>query len=116
MQHIPKSSARRIPISHEFTIFEYGSLGTSVANGSVAEINGRYPIQGWGRNLESDEIVYVVSCSGDLEMPESVVTLRAGDVAFVPKGQKIAWRGDNLVVFIPCVPAWRPEQHELSNE
>lgn len=36
-----------------------------------------------------------------------------GDVAFVPKGQKIAWQGDNLKIFVPYVPAWRPDQHEL---
>jgi quercetin dioxygenase-like cupin family protein len=116
MQHISKSTARRIPVAPEFTIYEYGSLGTSVANGTVAEINGRYPLQGWGRNLESDEIVYVVSGAGELQMPDSTQPLEPGDVAFVPRGQKIAWKGSNLVVFIPCVPAWRPEQHELLPE
>jgi mannose-6-phosphate isomerase-like protein (cupin superfamily) len=116
MLHIPKSKARRIPIAPEFTIYEYGPLGASVANGTVAEINGRYPLLGWGRNLESDEIVYVISGSGELQMPDSTQRLESGDVAFVPKGQKIAWHGNNLVVFIPCVPAWRPEQHEILPE
>jgi mannose-6-phosphate isomerase-like protein (cupin superfamily) len=116
MQHIPKSASRRIPVAPEFTIYEYGPLGGTVANGTVAEINGRYPLKGWGRNLESDEVVYVVSGSGKLEMPESIQHLEPGDVAFVPKGQKIAWSGSKLVVFIPCIPAWRPEQHEMLPE
>jgi mannose-6-phosphate isomerase-like protein (cupin superfamily) len=116
MQHIPKSAARRIPVAPQFTIFEYGPLGSGVANGTVAEVSGRYPEKGWGRNNVSDEIVYVVAGSGQLERPESSTSLAAGDVAFVPKGEKIAWNGTNLVLFLPCVPAWRPEQHDLLPE
>jgi mannose-6-phosphate isomerase-like protein (cupin superfamily) len=119
MQHIPKSAARRIPVAPEFTILEYGPLGDGVANGTVAEVaevSGRYPQRGWGMNRVCDEIVYVVSGSGRLETPESATPLAPGDVAYVPKGQKIAWHGEHLVIFIPCVPAWTPEQHELFEE
>jgi ethanolamine utilization protein EutQ (cupin superfamily) len=113
MQHISRSQARRIAIAPEFTIFEYGPLGNGVTNGTVAEVNGRYPNKGWGRNLESDEVVYVISGSGNLETPDSSLNLNPGDVALIPKGQKIAWLGHSLVVFIPCIPAWKAEQHEL---
>jgi mannose-6-phosphate isomerase-like protein (cupin superfamily) len=116
MQHIPKSAARRLSIAPEFTILDYGPLGGDVTNGTVAEVTGRYPTVGWGRNNVSDEIVYVVSGSGTLETPEKNILLNAGDVAFVPKGQKIAWNGKDLVMFLPCVPAWRPEQHDLLSE
>lgn len=116
MQYITRSSARRIAVAPEFTIYEYGPLGDGVANGTVAEVNGRYPLRGWGMNGICDELVYVVSGTGAIETPTSQTVLNPGDVAFVPKGQKIAWRGDNLVVFIPCVPAWNPEQHELFDE
>lgn len=51
--------------------------------------------------------------SGGLEFPTESQSLQPGDVAFVPKGQKIAWHGENLKIFIPCVPAWTPAQHEL---
>jgi ethanolamine utilization protein EutQ (cupin superfamily) len=116
LQHIPVSAARRIAVAPEFTILEYGSLGEGIANGTVAQVTGRYPLAGWGMNLLCDELVYVVAGSGAIETPTGQTFLHPGDVAFVPKGQKIAWRGDNLVVFIPCVPAWRPEQHHLFNE
>ena len=113
MQVIPQSSARRIPVAPEFTILEYGPLGGDRTNGTVAEIHGRYPRTGWGMNTESDELVYVVSGTGRIEMPDAQVPLNAGDVAFIEKGQKIACQGEQLVVFIPCIPAWRPEQHVL---
>jgi mannose-6-phosphate isomerase-like protein (cupin superfamily) len=116
LQHIPASTARRIPVAPEFTILEYGSLGDNIANGTVAHVNGRYPLAGWGRNILCDELVYVISGTGAIETPTGETALRPGDVAFVSKGQKIAWRGDKLVVFIPCVPAWHPEQHELLDE
>ena len=113
IEQITQAEARRIQVAPEFTILEYGVLGNGVSNGTVAEVNGRYPLEGWGRNLISDEIVYVISGTGALETPESIQMLTAGDVLFVPKQQAIAWRGEALVVFVPCVPAWRPEQHEL---
>lgn len=116
MQHISRSAARRIPVAPEFTILEYGPLGDGVANGTVAEVNGRYPLRGWGMNRLCDELVYVVSGTGVLETPTSHTPLNPGDVAFVPKEQRIAWRGEQLVIFIPCVPAWYPEQHELLAE
>ena len=116
MQHISASAARRIAVAPEFTILEYGPLGDGIANGTVAHIAGRYPLAGWGMNILCDELVYVVSGTGTLETPTGQTSLQPGDIAFVPKGQKIAWRGDNLVVFIPCVPAWHPEQHQLFNE
>ncbi len=115
MQHIPKSLARRIPIAPEFTILEYGSLGDTLSNGTIAEVHGQYPLKGWGRNLECDELVYVISGSGAIEAPQSRIELNAGDVALIPKGQPIAWNGNNLVVFIPCIPAWTAEQHEFIN-
>src|SRR5688500_3101322 len=116
MQHIPKSAARRIAVAPEFTILEYGPLGDAVANGTVAEVNGRYPLRGWGMNHLCNELVYVVSGTGVIETPTSQTPLSPGDVAFVPKGQRIAWSGNQLVVFIPCIPAWHPEQHELFAE
>ncbi len=64
IQHIPKSVARIIHVSPTFTIYEYGHLGNGVCNGTVAEITGRYPNEGWGFNKISAELVYVISGSG----------------------------------------------------
>jgi len=112
-QLVRKEKATLINVAPQFKITEYGSLGGGLVNGTVAQITGRYPDKGWGRNKICDEIVYVISGSGFLEMPGKIEPLSAGDVALVQKGQKIAWNGDNLKVFIPCIPAWTAEQHEL---
>ena len=112
-QLIRKEEAKVIEVAPEFKILEYGQLGNGVSNGTVAEVNGRYPQKGWGKNTRSDELVYVISGSGYLEMPNKREALSKGDVAFIPKGQAIAWKGDELTVFIPCIPAWTYEQHEL---
>jgi mannose-6-phosphate isomerase-like protein (cupin superfamily) len=112
-QLIKKGNAKIINVAPEFKIIEYGHLGNGITNGTVAEINGRYPQSGWGKNKISDELVYVISGKGFLEMPDNKEILSEGDVAFIPKGQQIAWSGENLKVFIPCIPAWTNEQHEL---
>ena len=113
-QLIKKQNAKNIAVAPAFRILEYGHLGNGITNGTVAEVNGRYPQSGWGKNKVSDELVYVISGSGFLEMPHKKEALAEGDVAFIPKGQQIAWRGDNLTIFIPCIPAWTNEQHELN--
>lgn len=110
---ITKDQARIIPVSPSFKITEYGHLGQGKTNGTVAEVNGRYPKSGWGRNTISDELVYVISGSGSIEMPDTKLELEEGDVAYIPKGQSIAWVGNDLKVFIPCMPAWTSEQHKL---
>jgi ethanolamine utilization protein EutQ (cupin superfamily) len=113
IQHIPNDAATIIPVDPAFTIYEYGQLGNGLSNGTVAKVAGRYPRKGWGFNRECDELVYVISGTGSIETPGTVVQLEAGSVAFIPKGEKIAWQGVNLLVFIPCIPAWTAEQHEL---
>ncbi len=112
-QMVKKENAMLINVAPQFKIIEYGSLGGGLTNGTVAVITSRYPEKGWGKNKVCDEIVYVISGSGFLEMPDKKEPLSEGDVAFVKKGQKIAWNGDNLKVFIPCIPAWTNKQHEL---
>lgn len=106
--------AKKIPVAPSFKITEYGHLGDGLTNGTVAEVNGRYPESGWGRNVISDELVYVISGNGSIEMPNENLLLSEGDVALIPKGQSIAWLGDDLKVFIPCIPAWTSDQHELT--
>lgn len=116
IQHIPLKDATIYPIDNAFKIYDYGHLGNGISNGTVAVVNGRYPAKGWGFNEKSDELVYVIAGLGFLETPNENTELTEGSVAFIPKGQKIAWNGDNLKIFIPCIPAWSPEQHQLVTE
>jgi hypothetical protein len=35
-----------------------------------------------------------------------------GDLVLIEPGEKYFWEG-NMDLFIPCSPAWYPEQHKL---
>ena len=111
MKFRSKKDAKKIIASKECVIWEY-PLGTDSANGAVAEINGRYPKTGYAKNTVSQELVYVIAGKGVLEFIDREVQLAKGDVALIEAGEAFAWQGKNLEVFIPCFPAWRPEQHE----
>jgi mannose-6-phosphate isomerase-like protein (cupin superfamily) len=115
MRFSARSTAKKFVASRECTVWEY-QLGSSKVNGSVAEVNGRYPTKGWAVNEECDELVYVISGSGKILMPDKETDIQPGDTAIIEAGEKFAWQGDELAIFIPCMPAWRPEQHKVIDE
>lgn len=112
MKIATKKHAKRFVAGGTCTVWEY-DLASSKASTAVAEINGRYPLEGWMTNETCDELVYVVSGAGKLLTPEGGGVLTAGDTALIEAGDKFAWEGQQLVVSIPCLPAWRPDQHKF---
>jgi quercetin dioxygenase-like cupin family protein len=38
------------------------------------------------------------------------INLKAGDLILIEPGEKFFWDG-SMTLFIPCVPAWHPEQY-----
>jgi len=115
MQFAPKSQVRKFVASDECVVWEYQSVGRKASN-AVAEINGRYPQSGWAMNDVSDELVYVIAGTGKLTGPNQSIDLAPGDTALVEAGDRFAWEGKGLTVFIPCFPAWTPEQHHFLPE
>lgn len=80
-------------------------------NGAVIELSGRYPDTGRVVNLKCKEIAYVISGSGKIVVENEEINLSEGDMILVEPGEKYFWEG-KLKIFVPCAPAWYPEQHK----
>lgn len=79
-------------------------------------ISGRYPENGWARNLESHEIVRVLRGAGSLVFRGAEVTnLAEGDVVYVPPRTSFAWNGD-MTILMACSPAFSSKQYEIEEE
>lgn len=91
------------------------SFGVPGAPIDLAEITitGRYPEQGWARNLESHEMVRILSGTGKLLLEDGESTaLQEGDVVHVSPKAWFAWEGQ-MVILIACGPAFDPEKYEI---
>jgi mannose-6-phosphate isomerase-like protein (cupin superfamily) len=86
-------------------------LGDRDINGAVIELKGRYPDKGAVMNLKCKELAYVVKGSGRLVIEGKETLLHEGDLALIEPGEKYYWDG-NMTMFMPCTPAWYPEQHK----
>jgi mannose-6-phosphate isomerase-like protein (cupin superfamily) len=93
------------------TVYEYPMKNGEMDIG-VAEINDRYPGQGYAMNSECSEMGYVLKGVGKLVTETGSTSLAVGDVVYIPRGEKFYWEGDMTVV-LSCSPAWHPQQHAL---
>jgi mannose-6-phosphate isomerase-like protein (cupin superfamily) len=109
MEIVKHQKAIRHQKSPGCTVYEY-PMENSEMNIAVAAITHRYPEQGWAINHECSEMGYVVKGSGKLVTETEEAALTAGDVVYIPRGEKFYWEGEMTVV-IPCAPAWHPAQH-----
>lgn len=91
------------------TAIEY-PLDDKDINGAVIKLNGRYPDKGRVVNLKCKELAYVIKGSGRVEVENETVELNEGDLVLIEPEERYFWEG-NLVMFMPCTPAWYPEQH-----
>ena len=111
MKYAPKSQANKFVASDQCTIWE-NNLGSPKISNATSEINGRHPVKGWVVNDECDELAYVVSGTGLLHMPDKTINVQQGDTILLEAGERFAWEG-TLKLFLPCVPAWWPEQSHV---
>ncbi|KKU29192.1 MAG: hypothetical protein UX80_C0008G0025 [Candidatus Amesbacteria bacterium GW2011_GWA2_47_11b] len=111
MKKAKLEQAKEFKNSNSCMALEY-SLGDKDINAAVIKLNGRYPENGRAVNTECKEVGYVVEGSGKLVVEDKTVRLKKGDVVLIEVGEKYYWEG-NLVMFIPCTPAWTPKQHKL---
>lgn len=111
MKYIPKANAQKFQNSAECMVFEYDVNDPDI-NGAVGVINGRYPEKGFVVNETCKELIYVISGHGSLITHEESVALAEGDVALIPPGEQYFFEGAKLKIFMPCTPAWHPEQHK----
>ncbi|HVS58704.1 MAG TPA: AraC family ligand binding domain-containing protein [Candidatus Saccharimonadales bacterium] len=114
MKHVAKAQAQKFANSPTCTVYEYAMDDPDI-NGAVGVINGRYPETGMVVNEVCKEIVYVISGEGSLTTGKTTQPLAEGDVALIAPGEQYFFEGKDLKIFMPCTPAWYPEQHKELN-
>ncbi len=110
MKIIRKNQTKIFKNSEACTAIEY-PLGDKDINGAVIELNGRYPDKGRTVNLKCKELAYIMKGSGRAEVQGKELKLNEGDLVLIEAGEKFFWEG-NMQIFMPCTPAWYPEQHK----
>lgn len=79
-------------------------------------ITGRYPTEGWVRNRESHETVYVLAGEGELLFEEGAqYSLKSGDVVHVPPERWFRWSGD-MTILMACSPVFKVSQYEKKED
>lgn len=111
MKIIKREEAKKFTNSPACTAWEY-PLGDKDINGAVIELNGRYPEKGFAVNEKCKEIAYIVSGTGKWVTGEKETSFGADDLLFINAGEKFYWDGQ-AKIFMPCTPAWYPEQHKI---
>lgn len=110
MEHVSHKFAVKHVNSPYCTVYEYPMQNKEMSIG-VAEITHRYPYEGYAINHACSEMGYILKGSGKLVTPTQEVNLAAGDVVYIPRGEKFYWEG-NMTVVLPTTPAWSLQQHE----
>lgn len=110
MKRLSKEEAKTIKVSDACIAVEY-PLEDKDINATTIEIKGRYPDKGRTVNLECKELAYVIKGSGKIVVEEQEYILEKDSVVLIDPGEKFYWEGD-MTLFMPCTPAWRPEQHK----
>ncbi len=108
MKVVYKHQAKFIKLNNMCTSEEY-LLGDTDINGAVVKLSGRYPESGRVMNTKCKELVYVMSGKGKIVTEDRELKLKSGDMILIEPGEKYFWQGD-LTMFVPCTPAWTPEQ------
>ncbi len=91
------------------TVSEYPIEDQDI-NGAVVELSGRYPDHGRVMNDMCKELIFVVSGSGCAEIEGETVDLSEGSMLLLEPRERYFLDG-NMRLFVPCAPAWYPEQH-----
>lgn len=110
MKFTPQTKSKRLEVTNTCAAIEYPN-GDNDIWGAVIELHGRYPLTGYTVNEKCKELVYFVSGEGVLVIGDKKIKVKKGDQVVIDPNEKFYWQGD-LVMFMPCTPAWYPEQHK----
>lgn len=111
MKIIRTTQTKKVVNSRYCTAIEY-PLNDKDINGAKIILKGRFPDTGWTVNLICKEIAYILKGSGKLVVEGKEYSVSRGDLAFIEPKEKFYWEG-NMEIFMPCAPAWYPEQHKV---
>jgi mannose-6-phosphate isomerase-like protein (cupin superfamily) len=109
MNIILKNQVKKHVVSETLTAYEYPVMDKSI-HGAVTELKGRYPEKGFVINQVCTEIAYVIEGEGKLVFENEVIEFKKGDQMLIKPGQKFYWDA-HATLFVPCTPAWYPQQH-----
>lgn len=79
----------------------------------IATINGRYPDKGYGVNLVSKELIYVIEGKGTLNFENKKIKFSKGDSILIEPNEKYYFDTDYCVISLACTPAWSSEQYDI---
>ena len=91
---------------------EYSFMDKDIDLG-IAIINGRYPDEGYGVNLISKELIYVIEGRGTLNFENEKIEFSEGDAILIEPNEKYYYDTEYCKISMSCTPAWSIEQHKL---
>lgn len=110
MKKVSKNQTNEHKNSEVCLAVEY-PLGDKDINVAIIKLNGRYPDEGRVVNSKCKETAFIIKGSGKLFVEGRETEVSQGDVVLIEPGERYYWEG-NIEMFVPCTPAWYPEQHK----
>src|SRR3989344_8584998 len=111
---IKKAESNKISPSLSTTVREY-LMDEQAISGAVAEINGRYPEQGFAINKVSKELVYILTGNGEVITQSNKTEFGQGDVILIDKNEQFSWQG-NFSMFMVTTPKFDSKQHKVHDD
>ena len=109
---IKKSEAKKYKNSSTCTAWEHDHPSEKIGYATIL-INGRYPETKRATNLESEEIIFVISGSGTIHSEKGDFELNSGDSYYIGKEERYYLEGENLLLGITNAPRWTKEQYRI---
>lgn len=112
MKVIKYNNALKGKNSYKCKTLEYSFMDKDIDLG-IATISGRYPDKGYGVNLISKELIYVIEGSGTLNFENEKIEFSEGDSILIEPNEKYYYDTEYCKISMSCTPAWSMEQHKL---
>lgn len=112
MEVIKFENALKGKNSEKCNTLEYSFKDKDIDLG-IATISGRYPDEGYGVNLISKELIYVIEGNGTLNFENRKVEFSKGDSILIEPNEKYYYDTEHCIISMACTPAWSIEQHKL---
>ena len=107
---IKKQNAIKKENSKTCTAWEHNHPTKNLSYATIL-INGRYPEEKRATNLESEEIIFVISGSGTIHTEKGDSELNPGDSYHIQIEEKYYIEGKELLLGIANSPKWTFEQY-----